>query len=257
MVFLYKSNHVNQSGESTMNKNSGKAGVRVGWILLILGLLVMATPWVFSLEMMHYGFGIMALGLFVAIAGLITLLILGRQRKVIKEMADGEVLVRWTYDKTEWRKRQAQEVREMKSMPVFGAVLGGIFVVIGLVFYLSNPDDMELMLVIMAAIGVLIALFAWLSTTLRIRAVLRDPGEAVISRKGVFFLGALTDWNGVTSIFDIAQVEEKNGHTSFFIKYRYLHGRYGRMVDGSLAVPVPPGHEDEAVALARELNAGH
>lgn len=233
----------------------GNAGVITGIIVTMTGLLAMALPWLANADMMAWGYGTMVLGFFVLTAGVTTLLLYRRRQKVLRRMADGrEVLARWTYDPKDWERWRRHELKENRAMPVFGAILGGIFVVIGLVFFLTDPDDMGLMLALMAGIGLLIAGVALLSAVLRNRAISRDPGEVIIARGGIWFMGALTDWNNVTSWMDRAEVQQKGKHHLFVVQYRALAGRAGHIHKSILEIPIPKGREEEALAAARKLN---
>lgn len=239
-----------------MNRNKGMGGIYTGIVLSALGLLSTALPIIACADMITWGYAVMVMGFLVLVAGVITLLLFLRRRKVLRRMMEGrEALARWTYDAAYWRAAQMDEVRSNKSIPVFGAILGGIFVVIGLVFFLTSPDDMGLMLALMAGIGVLITAAAWLSAVLRNRAILKDPGEVVIARGGVYYQGFLTDWNGVTSVFELAKVQQKKKHARLVITYRQLAGRYARFQNAQITIPIPEGREAEAEAVADKLNA--
>ncbi len=236
----------------TRNANSG---IITGITLSALGLLAMTLPPVPGADMMAWGFGTIALGLFVLIMGAVTLALFLRRRMVLKRMEDGSwVLASWTYDAKDWTRMRNDELKSNRGMPVFGGVLGGVFVLIGLGFLIADPDEMLLMFAIMAGVGVVIALSAWLATALRNRAVRRDPGEVVIARGGVWFMGHLTDWNKVTSWMDRAEVKQKGKKSILLIEYRVLAGRAGRIQKSVLEIPVPEGREEEAKAAARKLN---
>jgi hypothetical protein len=238
-----------------MERSRGNGGVVTGIILSAIGALIIALPPMISADMMAWGFAVMTLGFFVLTAGVTTLLLYLRRRKVLKRMDDSrEVLARWTYDAATWRDIQKEELDSNKGMPVFGAVIGGIFLVIGLVFFLSDPDEMGIMLAIMAGVGLLIAFVAWLATRLKNRAILKDPGEVIIAHGGVYYQGQLTDWNNVTSWFDLAKLEKKDGHTDLVMTYRYLAGRRGQIHSSQVSLPVPPGKEQEAQFAADRLN---
>lgn len=239
-----------------MNRNKGMAGIYTGIVLSALGVLAMALPFAAGADMTAWGYGTVAVGFLVLAAGVTTLLLYLHRRKILRRMMEGrEALARWTYDAAYWRAAQMDEVRSNKGMPVFGAILGGIFLIIGLVFYLTDPDDMGLMLAAMAGIGLLIAGVAWLSTVLRNRAILKSPGEVVIARGGVYYQGYLTDWNAVTSVFELAKVQKTKKHARLVITYRQLAGRYARFQNAQIAIPIPEGREAEAEAVANKLNA--
>lgn len=230
-----------------MKRNKGMGGIYTGIVIAALGLFIMALPFAVGADMPGWGYAAVVFGFLILVSGIATLLLYLHRRKVLKRMIEGrEVLARWTYDREYWRSVQMEEVKSNKGMPVFGAVIGGIFVVIGLVFFLSDPDDMGGMLAVMAGIGILIASVAWLSTALRNRAVLKDPGEAVIARGGVYFKGFLIDWNGKTSWFDVAKVVRKGKHANLIVGYRYIAGRYVKIYSDSIVIPIPKGKEQEA-----------
>ena len=236
--------------------SKGKGGVRTGIVITASGLLMMLSPPVISTDLMDWGYAVMFMGIMVFAVGITTFMLYRHRRKVLNRMAeDREVLARWTYDADDWRKWQKEEVETSRGMPIIGAILGGIFVIIGLIFFLSDPDDMALMLALMAGIGALIAFVAWLSTALRRRAVLNDPGEVIIARGGVYFMGFLTDWNGVTSWFDIAKVEKKGKRTHLTIRYRFIAGRYAHVNSSQICIPVPTEMEEAAKAAASKLNS--
>jgi hypothetical protein len=238
-----------------MKRSKGNAGIYTGIVLSAAGLAAMASPFAPGADMMQWGYAAMVLGFMVFAAGVTALLLFLRRKKVLKRMFERrEALARWTYDASQWQAMRNEEMEAGRGVPVFGAILGGIFVVIGLVCYIVDPDEMGLMLAIMAGVGAVIAFTAWLSALLRGRAVARDPGEAVIARGGVWFMGYLTDWNGKTSWFDGARVVKKGKRSVFEADYRYIAGRYARVYRDTLRIPVPDGHEAEAERAARMLN---
>lgn len=237
-----------------MTRNSN-TGIITGITLSALGLLAIALPPALGADMMAWGFGTMALGLFVLIMGAVTLALFLRRHVVLKRMEDGSgVLARWAYDAKDWARMRKNELKSNRGMPVFGAILGGVFVLIGLGFLIAAPDEMLPMFAIMAVVGAVIALAAWLATALRNRAVRCDAGEVVIARGGVWFMGHLTDWNRVTSWMDRAEVRQKGKRSVLVIKYRALAGRAGRIQRSVLEIPIPEGREEEAKIAARKLN---
>lgn len=235
-------------------KSRGKAGVLAGWIISAAGLITMLLPWLAGADMMGWGYGTAAMGLFTLITGIITLLLFLHRQRVLSRMAENTgVLARWTYDPADWQRWRDEELTDTRAVPVFGAILGGVFLLIGVVFLAIDPDDMGLMFAIMTGVGVLIAGAAWLSAALRRRAILKDPCEAVITRGGVWYMGQLTDWNGVTSRLTGARVEQTGKRTFFTVEYRQLAGRAARMVRSQVRIPVPEGREEEARELAKKL----
>lgn len=229
--------------------------MRAGAAVAAAGAMMMLLPPMSGEDLMSWGFAVMTAGFLVLTGGVTTFFLYMHRRKVFRRMDEGhEVLARWTYDAESWRAMQREEIKSSRGMPVFGAIIGGIFVMIGVVFFISDPDEMRLMLAIMAGVGILIAFSAWLATALRNRAVLKDPGEVVIARGGVYFQGNLTDWNGMTSWFDMARLEKKGKHSNLAIYYRYMAGRYARIHNNHITIPVPQEREQEAMTAAQKLN---
>ena len=227
-------------------KNQEKTGMRVGLAIMIFGAAVIIFPFLARLDMFQYGYGMVFIGGFIALAGLISYLIFRKRAIVMQKILTGNILARWQYDPALWAGMVNEEVSDTTGLKIMGIFVGSLFLVIGVLFMLFVREDNAVFLGIMVALAVLFYCIGFLSYSVHKKRLLKAPSEAITARDGVYNMGTLTDWNGATSILEAVSFHPKKTDLLVF-SYRQLSGtRVPRMRRSTLCIPIPPGMEGDA-----------
>lgn len=227
--------------------NRQKTGVFVSLAILFIGILMFSIPFLVEMDMMNGGFALIFVGAFISVMGFISYLIFKKRFKVRQRMIAGDVLAHWVYDRASWKKVVDEEISDSAGLKIMGFVFFGIFALIGIISFLADDDNL-LFAEIMTGIAVLFLAVGFISYGLRKKTLMSDPGEVTITRDGVYYMGYLTDWNGVTSVLDAVGFHPKKTNVLVF-RYRELSGRAARMRRSTLHLPVPAGMEDQAALV--------
>lgn len=237
----------------TQVKNRERTGMRISLIILALGIAAAVLPFVAGLDMFEFGYGLMMIGGFFALMGFISYLIFRKRAVVMQKMLTGNIITRWKYDPEKWAEMVREEIASNTGLKVMGIFIGSLFLVIGFIFVLADEENAAFF-GIMAALAVLFFCIGFLSYSTHKRRLLKDPGEVTITRDGVYYMGVLTDWNGVTSILDAVGFHPKRTDLLVF-SYRQLAGRrVPRLRRSTLSIPIPPGCEADAGAVVQFFN---
>ncbi|MBP7174599.1 MAG: hypothetical protein KBA53_00080 [Thermoclostridium sp.] len=230
-------------------KNQERTGVRVSLAIMIFGAAVIVLPFLGRLDMFQYGYGMIFIGGFFALMGLISYLIFRKRALVMQKILTGNIIARWQYDPAKWAEMVNEEVSDTAGLKIMGISVGSLFLVIGVIFMLFVREDNTVFLGIMMAFAVLFYCIGFLSYSVHKKRLLKAPAEAIIARDGVYYMGTLTDWNGVTSILEAVGFHPKKTDLLVF-SYRQLSGtRIPRMRRSTLCIPIPSGMEADAGAV--------
>jgi len=229
-------------------KNPAKTGMRISLIILLLGAAIIILPFIAALDMSGYGYGMIVMGGFIALMGLVSYLLFRKRALVMQKILTGNIIAQWQYDPSTWAEMVNAEVADMGGLKIMGIVVGGLFLIIGAVIAIAGEAN-GVFLGIMIGLAVLFFCIGFLSYSVHKKRLLKAPPEATIASEGVYYMGTLTDWNGVTSVLDSVGFHPKKVNLLVF-NYRHLAGsRVPRMVPSTLCIPVPPGYEPYAAAV--------
>ena len=169
-------------------KNQERTGMRVGLAIIIFGAAVIIFPFLARLDMFQYGYGMVFIGGFIALAGLISYLIFRKRAIVMQKILTGNILARWQYDPALWAGMVNEEVSDTAGLKIMGIFVGSLFLIICVIFMLFVREANAVFLGIMLAFAVLF--FAWFSFLLgNKKRLLKAPAEAIIARDGVYYMG--------------------------------------------------------------------
>ena len=249
-----------------MHRNHEKTGVIVGLLITAAGVLLIFLPSLTGMEMMSGGYALRFIGLFVVITGLVILSFYRTRAATLAHLfAEKELLAHWTLDPTQVRKHAVTQLAEANenNRGVF-LVTAILFVVIGIpVLVVPAWHDLErgdsLALVIVGcyfAIIPLLGSFAWGMPRLAYKRAVEDGAEVYIGKDGVFANGALHTWK--QPLTDLRQVrynrQAKPPVLEFDIRTLTRLGVvYFKTY--TVAIPVPPGQEEQAENVERTLSA--
>lgn len=246
-----------------MKHNPEMPGVWASAGLASAGLLLILLPPLAGLDMMTLGFALQFLGLFLAIAGLITGAIFGfRVRRLSAVLAGQNLLAHWVYPPEQLRtqaERGFQRARE-RNRVLFLIVTAwmvacvALFVAIG--FWQGQEEDMPLFVGIMAAVLLLVGAFAVGMPYLERRRALRSSGEAFIATNALFINGSLHTWNRPLAALKGVTLSEDDGSMRLAFHLRSLSRTSATLYESyTVEAPVPPGEEATARRIAQHFQA--
>jgi len=166
------------------------------------------------------------------------------------------LLAHWVYDAPQVerqieRDRSAQLAHNRGLLLIVIAWLlfwGVIFVVLG---HLSgHGEDMPLFVAIMAGVGLVVGIAAYLAPHLHARRARRSTREAFIGRQGLFVNGVFYSWAGRLDRFDSVEIIEDEGDARLVFHLSALTGPgWVRWQPYIVEAPAPP----EELAAARQV----
>ena len=97
-------------------KNRDAVGVWAGVFIAFAGIVCMALPAINAMDMMNSGFGIMTIGFFIIIVGLITAVVFWQRARAMDNILAGDsILASWVYSENESHLQVEEEYHQLKS----------------------------------------------------------------------------------------------------------------------------------------------
>jgi membrane protein YdbS with pleckstrin-like domain len=243
--------------------NREMTGVWVGIIIALLGLVLVLVlaPGLSGMDMMRSGFGIMFIGFFVIIVGIITAAVFGqRAREMNRILADENIVARWTYSEAESRQQvQEQFARQSAYNRSTFIIMFAWFVVIGGAFMgyslFSTGEVNWFFAVLFFGILLFLALVAFITPVLWRQQAERSSREVIIARSGLVLNGGLHTWVRPLNRLESVQFNETPGEKA-------LEFEIGAMSRAGMAaytpytviVPLPAGQEADAQRIVDYFN---
>jgi hypothetical protein len=225
--------------------NKEKRNMNISMSIALIGLMVTVWPFILQADMMAWGFAAVTLGGFVCLSGLVAVAAFKPRAQAMDRILTGEnLMAHWTYGPSHKEALNEEAREDVGMMRVASGVLGGIFIVIGLVLYVVDPDENGLFLGIMGGVAA-----SQLAARSRNRFISQEDSDAYFDRNGVYYAGGLTTWARPFSRLRGVTVDPRAPET-LIIAFLQLHGRMPHFRMVSLQIPVPPGRSLEAQALA-------
>ena len=229
------------------NKESRHAKISFG--VMGVGLLGIAMPFLPGISGEDAGYAAFFIGICLALtAGITGLMFLGRAR-VFNRMMEERLLAHWTYSTSEWERICREDLEEAGTGKGVGLFLGGIFLLIGVIVFLTDVDENGLFLMFMVGIALFFGVIGYAAAGADRRRIQTAPPEVWISRDGLFYKNMLYTWNkrrfayleyvGLNPeeagylVFAICQLNGGRGHVT----------RYHRFL---VSIPIPFGEEGTA-----------
>jgi len=220
----------------------------------IFGMAALAPLVFFSGTLMEWGFAVMLISGFVAMAFCIAAVFYFFRALAYESIVGGKnLLAHWKYGKEEWRgfaeSNYKYELDAKKSLLLLVAffmfLIGGIFLII----------DFEAGIFVAAVlvfVFILCAIATFALPWVNYRRNLGMEGEAYISKDGVLISSSLHMWNAFLTRFEECRVVE-NRQPLLEITYS-AWARYSRQYE-TFNVPIPDGKLEEARKICKKLNA--
>lgn len=232
-------------------------GVIVGLVLLGLGLALIVVPGLLGADMMAYGYGLAALGVFLLITGLVTAIIYWQYGVAQRQVLAGQnVLAHWQYDPETWRRYAGAEFqREQADKRRLFWITTALLVVTFGGCGILDSEVAGWMAGVGASVIALLAFFAFVLPRVNYRRNLKRVGNVTIATNGIDMNGAFMPWDRLGGRLEGVQLcqQEDPPLLAFEVSYPARTGRQQTTIN----VPIPPGQEAEAArVLAHFEQAG-
>jgi DNA-binding transcriptional regulator of glucitol operon len=238
-------------------KNKERKSANTSLILMIIGILAAALPTLLKADMNRWGFGVSFMGGMLAVTTFFVFLMFNGRAKVRDRMfGQQNILAHWQYSKEFWDQITKEDQKDSGVGKVFGFVFFGIFTLIGIIVFVTDPEENGVFLLIMLGIGVFFILIGFLSVRAEKKRISESLPEAIIAQEGLFYKNTLYTWNSK----NIAYLESVSFHpqepSTLLFALRQLSGGRGtvRYHPFSISIPIPPGQEQTAINIIRYFN---
>lgn len=207
--------------------------------IIVLGIVLMFLPAILHMDMLKSGFALSFFGGFVAIIGIITVIVFARLARLFDTILKKDnIMVHWTYSPDEWQKYTEEEHREDKTdkRRLF-LLVAGISVIAGIILWVIYPHDLVLIIFIILGIIAVIGLAAYLSVLAPYRWNKKHLGEVYIARDGAYLNRRLHIWKGLGTRL-VGATYELGKHSLSKVVIRYSSANLAKRNYFTARIPV-------------------
>ena len=238
-----------------MNDNPPRKTAVISLFISLIAVAGFFAPGFLGIDGFDCGFAISFVSLLVVIIGVIVALfyfsLAGRLDRILR----GEgVLAHWTYSPEYWREYAQKEYAEEKSEKkgIFIVVCGFALFFGFLFWFLDAEAGFFVFLMMMGLIG--LVAFVWLfSSWYNYKQNLSGIREAFITKDAIYMNKKLYAWRTVLTSFDEVTLRESHSLPLLVFKYTVTNVRTGPQTY-TTRVPIPPGEEETAKEIMRQIN---
>jgi len=226
----------------------------IAWaIITILAILGIFAPEIFGIKGFDGGFAISFVCIFLAIIGIIVIVIYSGRARLLNRILSGEnILAHWTYSSEEWMKYTEKEYKEEKqSKKGLAIVISVIALLMGIVFFLADNENGIWVLAVMLALIAVIAFTAWFTSWYNHRQNQKYLGETYITEDAVYINRQLHTWRGLGARLD--SVDLNQGESPLLLKFVYSAPTRTGMQEYTARIPVPKGQEAAAEKIFKHF----
>lgn len=222
--------------------------------ITVLAIFAIFAPHIFGMDGFEGGFAISTLSFFVAIMGIIVVVIYAKRARTLDRILQGEnLLAHWTYSSGEWNQYAEEEFQtERKEKRGLFYIIAGFALFFGIVFFIFDQEAGLWVLIVMLGLIALIAFVAWFTAWYNYRQNKKYLGKAYITGDAVYLNRQLHTWKGLGARLESVILAEEKSQQLLAFTYS-MPTRTGRQ-DSTVRVPVPRGQEKVAERLAEKFN---
>ena len=235
-------------------KNNPPLQTTIAWaIITMLSVFGIFAPEIFGIKGFDGGFAISFVCIFLAIIGIIVIVIYSGRARLLNRILSGEnILAHWTYSPEEWTKYTEKEYKEEKqSKKGLAIVISGIALLMGIIFFLADNENGIWVLVVMLALIVVIAFTAWFTSWYNYRQNKKYLGETYITEDAVYINRQLHTWRGLGARLD--SVDLNQGASQLLLQFVYSAPTRTGMQEYTVRIPVPKGQEEAAEKILKHF----
>jgi hypothetical protein len=234
-----------------MQVNVARRTRNIWAVIILLAVSGIFAPFLFGMDEMDGGFAIAFLSFFLAITGLIVVIMYHGRAKTLDGILSGnDLLTHWTYSPEVWKNYAEVDFhKDTHSKWSLYRLVMVVAAVVCLIASLVLKNAWPAMIGVFLGLGGLLAAVVLLTTRHLHRQNRQYLGEAYISRKGIYLNRQLHIWSGWGGKLESAVFNESEG----LLEVSYsLPDRTGRS-NFTVRVPVPPEESAKARRIAVEL----
>ncbi len=226
--------------------------------LILTGIIIFFVPILLGKGGQSTGVAVSGLGVFIAILGLILLILYLRLSRVVGNLVKNDnLLARWQYPSPGQTAEPAEEGhsfdRRKRRMWIAASVL---LIILGAIFWAAFSEYSLIIILVVLLLIVISGLPFLLSSGEPAGSLDIPPREVIISLDGVYIDGHTHIWKGIGTRLESAVLEEREGSQPQIVFNYSAPARSGRDLY-SARVPVPPGQEAAARQIVSDIAARH
>ena len=242
----------------SIKNNPPRRTALVCTVITILVIITIFIPGIIGMDGFDGGFALSFGAGFLAIMGIITVVIYSRLAGRLDHILRQEnSLAHWHYSPEEWREYTQTEFIEDKSAKkgIF-ILIAVITVIVGIVLAIINRDDALLIIAITIGFILFMGLVAFISITYIHWQNRKYHGEAYLTRDGVYLNRQLHIWKGIGTRLEDAIYEDENSAQPRIVFQYSAPGTSSRYYY-TARIPVPHGEEGNARKIVAEIVKAH
>ena len=223
-------------------------------IITVLSIFGIFAPGIFGIKGFDGGFAISFVCIFLAIIGIIVIVIYSGRARLLNRILSGEnILAHWTYSSEEWQKYTEKEYKEEKQLKKgLFFVISAIALLMGVVFFLIDHKGGIWVLLAMLGLVAIIAFTAWFTSWYNYRQNKKFHGQAYIAEKAIYLNRQLHTWGGPGDRL-VSVAMEKKANAQALLKFKYSVITRTGSQQQTVNIPVPTGKENEAEELVKKF----
>lgn len=233
-------------------RNPARTTSIVWWILTPVFLFL--SFFSFTAEIGDAAYALAFVSFIMFITAIIVAVIYGSRARALDRLRAGEgLLAHWTYQPDEWLQYAETEYRTEKHYKkILLLIISGFALVVGIGATIADQESGIGVLVVMLAVIVILSFTAWFTSWYNHRQNLEYPGEAYISKDGIYLNKQLHLWNQMLAYLGSVEYVEETPPLLVFAYFAPTRvGLEGREV----RVPVPRGQEAKAREILEQFQA--
>jgi hypothetical protein len=236
-------------------KNKERSNASLSLLIFILSVIAALIPFLLEADMERWGFGVVMVSGVTGLTSLVVFLMFNGRARVWDSMFNKEnILAHWSYSEEFWDKVSAADAKDAGIGRIIGSILGGIFLLTGIVVYAAGNDEDGIFMMIMSGIAVFFVVIGFISAAAEKKRVRNSIPEVIIARQGIFFKNTLYTWNNkAISYLESVSMHPAEPSTLLFV-LRQLSGARGHAFhfhQYQIPVPIPSGQQQSADELIR------
>jgi MFS family permease len=235
-----------------VKENPPRKTAIIGLIVTIVGVMMIFVPGFAGIGGMEGGYAISFVSLFVAIMGIIVVVIYTWLAKMLDKILRGEgLLAHWTYTPEEWKEYAEREYAEEKTEKI------GLFIVVsafalffGVLFWVIDPESGIYIFLAMLGLIAIIG-FAWRFTAWHYyNQNKKYLGEAYITRDALYLNRRFYAWCILGA--RLISVTLRNEQDLTLLNFTFTTPTMTGLQDYTARVPIPQGQEETAKTIVQQ-----
>lgn len=237
-----------------MKENPPRRTALVWLIITIVGFVMIFAPGFLGIEGMNGGYAISFVSLFVAIIGIVVVIVYTILANRLDKILRGEgLLAHWTYTPEKWKEYTEKEhlAENIEKRGLF-FVVSAFALFFGILFWIIDPEAGIYVFLAMLGLIALIGSVALLTTWYNHNQNEKYLGEAYIAKDALYLNRRLHSWRILGAKLESVTLENKQD--LMLLTFKYSASTMTGPQNYTARVPVPDGQEETAKNIALKLD---